>query len=90
MPAASRNSSNPAPGSPSANVEKSRRKGSSVVNPWQASKAPNGLRGYSFESAPEVDDAAPDGNHRRLGSILGAELREDVLHATLDGRFGDR
>ena len=40
-------------------------------------------------SCLEVDNASPQGDSNRLGSITGLEFRKNVSHVHLDGVFRD-
>src|SRR5580692_13091140 len=90
MPVTRRKRSRAAPGQPCANVENNRRKkdlplqlcrvGTNVGigSPKRSRKK------HSFESL-EFDDAAFDPDHGGVGSVVRAQLGEDVLHSSLDG-----
>src|SRR5882724_3361981 len=88
-PAATRMSRSPAPGAPWANVENSLRIAAVWDGPDASRKPRKGAARCSFE-ALQLDDAALEPDHRGVGAVLGAELRQDVAHLALDGFLAER
>src|SRR4029450_8372719 len=60
-----------------------------IRNP-RIGRNPRKSGGATLSSELEFDDAALEPDHGGVGAVVGAQLREDIPHATLDGFFSDR
>jgi hypothetical protein len=89
IPAVNRRMRRPAPGAPPAKVENSRRKFLQHRRSRERGVASNERERDSFErrlslTKLRLDNPALDADDGCMGTIVGAQLREDVLHSTLD------
>src|SRR5690349_13924673 len=101
VPATTRISNSPMPGAPWANVEKRRRMRRVYPRPDACRNPPKGSCRASlgriaapavvaFAMASELDDPAPEADHRRVRPVLRAELGQNVPYLPLDRLFAER
>lgn len=92
VPAHTRSRRSPAPGHAPGKAENRRCK---VLTTFRVGKRArvqnprNGVANATLSRYLELDNATLETEGDRVGSVVGAELREDTADVTLDGLFGD-
>ena len=93
IPATSRRSRRPLPGQPFGNMEKSRCNGNLNDRLGDPRRGPNPQKlasPYTSFEGLQFDDSAFESDGHRVGSVVRAQFRKDVLDMALNGLLGDR